>query len=135
MEFTPETEEELIAKREARLIPDDTICRYQVGMASEGLSKKGNKQFVIKLNVHHQGNVKVVTDYLMLEYMEKLFNFCRSAGLLNEYKAGKLLAADIDNKSGECRIGIQPAENGYAAKNVIKAYLPQYTNEDSEVPF
>lgn len=121
MNFAPKTEKEV---QESGLVP---IAEYDFDVldAEDTISKKsGNPMIKINIGLYIDGQVKNrVFDYLLPAMEAKLRHFCDTVGLLSQYEAGQLEAADCVGRSGRAKIGIDPAKDSFPAKNVVKDYV------------
>jgi hypothetical protein len=119
MTFDPKTEKEV---SEAACAPAGEYD-FDVLNAEDTLSKSGNPMIKITIGLYIDGSVKNrVFDYLLPAMEAKLRHFCDTVGLLKQYEAGTLEAADCVGRSGRVKIGIEPAGQ-YPAKNVVKDYV------------
>jgi hypothetical protein len=99
---------------------------FTVYQAEEGVSQAGNEQIVLTLHIfNREGDRRTVFDYLGSsdKVQWKVRHFAESVGLTKQYDAGDLMPMDINERSGQCKIGIQKAQGAYAAKNVVADYL------------
>ena len=119
MKFQPKSEEEV-----SNLIPKGEYP-FEVLSAEEKTSKSGNDMIALKIGVAYNDATRGVFDYLVdLESMAyKTRHFADSVGLLADYEKGSLDADKLPGLTGKCRIDIQPAKDGYDAKNVVKDYV------------
>lgn len=145
LSFQPKTEAQLA---EANLIPDKSECDFEVLQAWDKVSKAGSPMIHVKLNVYREdGTGKFIDDYLLGAMEAKLRHFCDTTGLLPQYQAGSLCAADCVGRAGKVRVGIEKDETGqYPPKNKIKDYVvrkakpltsapPPKPETDDDVPF
>lgn len=140
MRFTPKTEDELAR---ASLL-EAGVYPFEVLVASEGLSKTGNEMIKLKLNVFGNSGEQVhVFDYLLEKLEFKLRHFCETIGLLEKYEKGTLSEMDCEGKSGFVKIAIEPANDRFGPKNVVKDYIvqqkvptgtPVYGKESAKAP-
>jgi hypothetical protein len=125
MQFTPKTDKEIQKENERLLLP----VRKEpypaiVRTAVDKTSKSGNEMIEIKLEVFaDDGSSRFVTDYLMEAMMHKLLHFAEATGSEDKYTAGALSADDCEGKELFVKIGIDPANGNFAAKNVVKDYV------------
>ena len=120
MEFKPKTEKDV---SEAALAPADEYD-FEVLNAEDSISKNNNPMIKVTIGIYIDGKVKNrIFDYLLPSMEAKLRHFCDTVGLLAQYEAGTLEAADCSGRSGCVRIAIAPAKGGYLAKNVVKDYV------------
>ena len=98
---------------------------FNILMAEDTVSKtSGNDMIKATLGIYVDGAIKrKIPDYLMPSMAAKLRHFCDTTGLLSQYEAGTLEAADLIGRSGRVKIGIEPEKNGYPAKNFVKDYV------------
>lgn len=122
MKFTPKTEQEIV---EDGLIPDKTICDFEVLRGEDKQSKAGNEMIVLTLNVfHNDASGRSITDYLVSTMEFKLRQAADACGLLAQYEKGELVAEDFEGKSGKCVVAIDKGSVDYPLpKNVIKSYV------------
>lgn len=146
LSFQPKSESELASQN---LIPDKTECDFEVLQAFDKISKSSGLPMIeVKLNVYREdGSGKFINDYLTGGMEAKLRHFCDTTGLLPQYQAGALCAADCVGRAGKCRVGIEEDKNGqYPPKNKIKDYIvrkakpfiapaPPQPEEPDDVPF
>lgn len=121
MKFTPKTEKEI---NEANLLPA-AFYDFTVSEAEEQVSKSQNEMIVLKLDVYGpEGSIKRITDYLANtdKGQFKIRHFCDSVGLMQDYDAGTLTAEICIQRSGKCKVSIQPEDDKYPAKNIIRDY-------------
>jgi hypothetical protein len=122
MDFTPKDEKDLI---QFELLPDNTVCDFDVLSSEDKRSKNGNDMIEINVGIYVEGKIRQrIFDYLLPLMEAKLRHFCDTTGLLTEYESGTLTAVMCRGRSGKCRIGIQKDKNGeYPDKNIIKDYV------------
>lgn len=129
MKVTPKTEAQIA---EASLIADGEYV-YSVIGAVDQTSKSGNAMTKLSVQIFdNEGEPATrIWDYLVdtdaTAY--KVRHFADSAGLLGEYEAGDLPAELMIGATGRCKVGTQPAQNGYPAKNVIKDYVKRVVTD------
>lgn len=124
MNFQPKTVKELQQESE-RLLLTARKEPYPatVDSAVDKTSKSGNEMIEIKLKVYaDDGSHRIVTDYLMEAMAHKLFHFAEATCNMEKYEAGTLSSDDCEGKELFVKIGIDPANGNYAAKNVVKDY-------------
>lgn len=145
MRFTPKTEAEV---QEAGLLPAGEYS-FEVLEAEDKISKSGNEMIALKLGIEHEESLRGVFDYLLTdERMQyKLRHFADAVGVLKDYERGEMKAEDLVGLSGKCKIVIQPAKDGYDAKNSVRDYVKRSngaepepvtakkTNMDDDIPF
>jgi hypothetical protein len=95
--------------------------------ASDEQSKKtGNEQIHLKVQLFNDdGHRRTAHDYLLEAMSKKLKSFCAAAGLMDEYESGELSAAHCAGQELRAKVDVEPAKDGYDAKNVIREYLPR----------
>lgn len=118
---------------------------FLVDAAEEKRSQKGNDMVELKLKMEDgQGRTFFLYDYLVsTDAMAfKLRHFAKSVGMLTEYEKGEMEAMHMEGRTGKCKVGTQPAKNGYPAKNIVTDYLfadgeevPAKQLQDDEIPF
>lgn len=125
MQFTPKSESEL----QQSLLLEAGLYPFQVMHAEDAISKSGNEMIKLTLKVWNKdGSERVIYDYLLEAMAFKLRHFCASAGLIGNYEAGNLKAADCIGKLGKVDIIMQsgqpnPMGGYYPDKNSVKDYL------------
>jgi hypothetical protein len=119
MKVQPKTEQEC-----SNLLPAG-VYSFEVLEATEGKSKKSNDMITLKLGIEHNESTRGIFDYLVdIDSMAfKIRHFADAVNMLAEYEKGQLNADDLVGLSGKCKLDIQPAQNGYDAKNVVKDYV------------
>jgi hypothetical protein len=124
MQFTPKTVKELQQESERLLLPArKEPYPASVESAVDKTSKSGNEMIEIKLKVFaDDGSHRIVTDYLMEAMAHKLFHFAEATGNMDKYESGTLSSNDCEGKELFVKIGIDPANGNFAAKNVVKDY-------------
>lgn len=127
MKFTPKSEAEIQGAADERLAsylwPKGNYD-FEVLDCSDETSKAGNDMIKLMLKVYNaDGKTQNVFDYLLESMEHKLRHAAYAVGLGERYEAGDLEAADFEGKSGKLTLDIQPAKDGYAAKNVVKDYV------------
>jgi hypothetical protein len=124
MQFKPKTEKELQQENERLLLPvRKEPYPASVESAVDKKSRSGNEMIEIKLKVYaDDGSYRIVTDYLMEAMAHKLFHFAEATGNMDKYESGTLTPDDCEGKELFVKIGIEPANGNYAAKNVVKDY-------------
>lgn len=146
MTFSPKSEKEVA---EGALAPAGEYD-FDILEAEDTISKKsGNPMIKVNIGLYIDGAVKNrVFDYLLPAMEAKLRHFCDTVGLLSQYEAGTLEAADCIGRSGRVKIVIEPATEQYPAKNVVKDYIcraakplsqqafsPGNPVDDGDIPF
>ena len=119
MRITPKTEAEV---QEAGLLTAGEHP-FEVLEAAEKQSKAGNDMLAMKLGIDTEDGKRAVFDYLgeFAEY--KLRHFFDTIGQLEMYESGNIDAEALVGCTGVARIVIQPAKDGYDAKNSVKDYV------------
>lgn len=111
---------------------------FTVHEALEERSKSsGNEQIKLTLYVFNRdGNKRTVFDYLSSteESQWKVRHFCEAVGLTEQYENGDLEVNDIVEKSGELRLRVKPASNGYPANNSVGDYVPRVADLQRAAP-
>ena len=125
MRFNPLSEEEAAAQS-ADLLSDGQYD-YEIREATEEVSKASGAD-MLKLEVWvyaATGDRRLVFDYLVNSERAawRLRSFAESCNLLEQYKTGSLMVADIVGRTGRCQIATQKADATYPAKNIIKGYV------------
>ena len=128
MRFNPLNEEEA-AKQSSGLF-DPGLYDYEIAEAAETTSNSGND--MIKLTVlvfDRNGDHKRIWFYLVNTQKSqwKIREFARSCGLLDSYNNGSLSETECVGCTGQCELGIEPAQGQWPAKNVISSWLPKKT--------
>jgi hypothetical protein len=125
MNFQPKTVKELQQESERLLLPArKEPYPATVESAVDKTSKSGNEMIEIKLKVFaDDGSHRTVTDYLMEAMAHKLFHFAEATGNMDKYESGTLSSNDCEGKELFVKIGIDPANGNFAAKNVVKDYV------------
>jgi hypothetical protein len=136
MRVTPISEEEAEAQS-ANLWPESEYD-YEVRDASEETSKNtGNEMIKLEIWVFNQeGGRRLVFDYLVggEKSAWKVRKFAASCGLLPQFEKGDLIAPEIVGRTGRCKLGIQPAKDGYQAKNVVRDYIKAASAPEAAPP-
>lgn len=121
MQFTPRTEEECDTRT---LLPNGEYDATVLEASDEKSKASGNDQIHLLLLVKaDDGQQNRVHDYLLEAMAGKLRHFCAAAGLMSEYEAGTLTAADCSGQDVRVRLGVEKGKDGYADKNAVKDYL------------
>ncbi len=126
MRFQPATEAEV---SERGLLPKGEYA-FEVLEATDTTSKSGNEMMKVKIAIEHNDSRYGVFDYLVgTEGMAyKVRHFADAIGLIDQYEKGELPAELCIGLAGKCKIDIQPAKDGYDAKNVVKDYIKRGEN-------
>jgi len=127
MRFTPKTDEEINA--ENMLAPG--IYSFEVINAENKVSKKDNEMIVLSLQIFdHDGNhAQRINDYLLESMAFKLKHAAEACGFGDQYKSGDLQAEWFVGKTGQVRVGVEPAKDNYPARNSIKDYIVKKDGE------
>lgn len=127
--FTPKSEEECQAEN---MCPEGEGLPFTVLDSAEVESKNpknaGRSMIKLKLAVHARDGF----DYHVYDYVADWFlafkfrHFFYSVGMAAQYEKGEVTASDgrLKGKQGFCNIEIEPAKNGYQAKNKVGDYVP-----------
>ncbi len=122
MQFKPQTEQEI---HDNKFQPTGTYF-FTVKSASDKLPPGGTQTIELLLTVARgDGRTYTLRDSLSPSNMPKLYAACMTCGLSDKYRAGKVVAADFANKTGQARVYLNQPRNGYAEKNVISTYVAQ----------
>ncbi len=121
MKFTPKTDEELNA--ESLLAAG--VYSFEVINAENKTSKSDNEMIVLTLQIFdHDGNhAQRLNDYLLEKLAFKLKHAAEACGLLDEYQRGDLQAEWFIGKTGQVKIGIEPAKGDFQSRNSVKDYV------------
>lgn len=135
MRFTPKSDQEIEAEREANLSkynpwPAGTVCDYEIKEAVEATSKAGRDMIKSHIDVYNdKGDVKGIITYFgdWNDYHFSRINRER-------YEAGQVDPEDLLGRTGKCVLGIEKGglkDDGtkYPDKNNIREFLKL----DSEV--
>lgn len=101
---------------------------FEVTDAKEKLSAKNNEMIELNVKLYDtEGRSFWLYDYLVSSdgMAYKVRHFAAATGLLAKYEKGELTAEDCLGKTGRCQLGVEPAKNGYPAKNKIADYVPK----------
>lgn len=123
MRFTPLSDQEADAQ-ESGLWPEGEYS-YEIQDAEETLSAAGNESIKLTVRLSNDfGEHTMVWNYLTNtpKAAWRIKQFAASCGMLSQYESGMLVAPEIINRRGMCKIGIQKSE-GYRDKNVVVAWL------------
>src|SRR5437016_4593213 len=121
MRFAPQSEE-AVAKEASRFEPwRSGIYDFEVAEAEDQTSRAGNEMIVLTLHVFNREGVRrTVYDYLIESIGYKLRHAAYACGLGKNYDTGDLQAMDFCGKAGKLKLGIEPAKDGYPAKNRVQ---------------
>jgi hypothetical protein len=139
MKFKPQTESELA---ESQLLPKGTypfdvmVCSDTTKDGDILRSKKGQEMVGVKLNVHgDDGRDYHIYDYISPHFMAHKFrHFFVTIGMVKEYERGEINVRSAEQRSGWVDIGIEPAKNGYAAKNKVMDYFVKEEPSEETAP-
>ena len=113
------------------LIPEGTYD-FQVENATKFQAKSGNLCWKVQLRIDMDGGRSS-------KVWENLVETAANQWKFNQYfKSVGMMATDTDDmpksigEIGKCFIGIEPARNGYKAKNTVKRFIEK---EPEELPF
>lgn len=122
MQFTPRTEQEIIA---SKLFQRGTYD-FEVLFAWEKISKRSSNPMVeLRLRITDgKGQTKTVSDYLVATNAEKLRHAALALGLLHKYEEGTLTESDFWGLRGRLKLNIEKGSNGHPDRNVVTDYVP-----------
>lgn len=127
MRFTPQSDEALeaeAAERTAKFLWAAGEYDFEVLEGFDTVSGAGNDMMKINVTVYHNdGRTQNIYDYLLESMPFKLKHSAYACGLGEKYEDADLHGEDYIGKSGKLILGIQPPQNGYGTKNVIKDYV------------
>lgn len=135
MRVTPLSEKE--ADEQSSNLWEIGDYEFQVKSAVEKESAKGNDMFALEVWIFDQdSNKKMLFDYLVNSEKAawKIRYFAAACGLLREYEKGTLTENEMVDRTGRCTVGVQPAKDGYPAKNVIRGYIKQSGSQAAAAP-
>lgn len=135
MKCDPKTDQELAKLEEENLISKG-IYDFEVHSAKDTFSKKGNDMTELVLTVlDNEGVERKVFDYLVSvdAFAFKIKHFAQATGLETQYQSGDLPADLMLGRTGKCKLDIQPAKNGYRAKNVVADYIKTGDAQAAEI--
>ena len=124
MRFTPISEE--AAASQSAGLWEAGEYDFEIREATEKESKSGNEMVELEVWIYDtSGGRRLVFDYLVATEKSswKIRHFAASCGLLAQYEKGTLMASEMVGRTGKCEVGVQPAKDGYQAKNVIRGYV------------
>lgn len=120
MKITPKSASEVAT---AGLLPAG-VYDCEVVEAEETVSSKGNDMIKMRVKVYTEdGSSRTLFDYLLDSVAYKVRHAAESFGLMEAYDAGELSAIDLQGRTGRCKVRIDPAKDGYEAKNSIQDYV------------
>lgn len=119
MRFEPKSDDEL----DRMGLLEEAVYDYEVIKAEDTKSKAGNDMIKAQVSVYGPSQVHVIFVYL-LEAMPRIMkHFCVTTGMAEKYDSGELSALDMIGKQGKCKVKIEPAKDGYAARNSIDDFV------------
>lgn len=125
MKFTPRSDEEIESETSKFGPWPAGTYDFEVADAADQVSKAGNEMLVLTLSVFNtEGERRTVYDYLLESIAYKLKHAAEACGLHDNYARGDINKYDFFGKTGRLQLRIQPAKDGYAAKNVVRDYVP-----------
>lgn len=123
MKFKPKSENDIASSN----LWEPGEYDFEVFEATDGTSKAGNEMTTLILHVFNiDAQRRTVFDYLVDTDggAFKIRHFAEAVGLVQEYERGELLAIDMVNRTGRCKLNIQRDKTGqYPDKNGIADYL------------
>lgn len=128
MKYTPKSEEELEKEKQdtlnASLLANGEYD-FEVMQTSDKASSSGAEMITLKLNVFdHNGDARIVFDYLTEAMGWKIRHAADACGLLATYEAGALSASSFDYCTGKVKIKTQKGNKDYPnPKNVVEDYV------------
>lgn len=144
MKFAPKTEREIA---EEGMMPDGTICDFEVIEAQEAVSKAGNEMIELKLTVWRPNGAQMsMRDWLVSTRQGKVLAFAKAVGMREAYDAGEFRADDLAGKAGKLKVGVDPGDGNYPPRNKVKTYVMPDANApvaparqkvtvDDDIPF
>lgn len=124
MKFTPKSEADIQASSGSFDPWPSGTYDFEVAEAEDTTSKAGNDMIKLTLYVFNpEGKRRTVFDYLLASIEYKLRHAAEACGLLSAYEQGMLEAFDFTGKTGRLKLGVQPAKDGYDAKNTVRDYV------------
>lgn len=121
MKFEPKTEKQIA---EEGMMPDGTICDFEVAEAEDTQSKAGNDMIALKLKVWRpNGTTTTMRDWLVSTFQPKILGFAKSIGMRDAYDAGEFDASLLEGKCGKLKVGIDPEKDGYPSRNKVVSYV------------
>jgi len=147
--FQPKSEAEIQEENPFSPWPPG-VYDFEVTESEERTSKSGNDMIALTLKVYNKdGDSRTVFDYLLPSILYKLKHAAEACGNADKYERGELTSVDFYSKTGRLKLRIDPAQNGYAAKNAVQDYVvdsrsdtrpavPQRATKDDladEIPF
>ena len=123
MRFEPKSEAEIQEENPFTPWPPG-VYDFEVSESEERTSKNGNDMIALTLKVYNTaGESRTVFDYLLSSILYKLKHAAEACGAGDKYERGELTSVDFYGKTGKLKLRIDPAQNGYAAKNAVQDYV------------
>lgn len=120
MRFEPKTEKQIA---EEGLIPDGTVCDFEVVEAEDAVSKAGNEMIAVKLKVWRpSGGTTILRDWLVSTLQRKILDFAKATGMADAYHAGTFDASDLIGKAGKLKVKVENSPD-YGAQNKVSYYV------------
>lgn len=132
MKFTPKTEKEIAEEN----LWQPGEYSFEVLEAADKTSKSGNEMIELKLKVYaDDGGYIFLNDYLLESMAYKLRHAADACGILEQYNAGSLVAADFAGKAGRVKLVIQKSKDPqYSDKNAVKDYVKSSAETKASAP-
>lgn len=121
MQFKPQSAEDIAKKSK----PLTGIFPATVHTAEACVSKKGVDMIKLEVTVYVNTSEFQKTVYLHPAMEVLVYNFCKHAGLEEEYHTGSLTAEMCERKDVFVKLGIEKGKDGYADKSAIKDFVSQ----------
>jgi Protein of unknown function (DUF669) len=99
---------------------------FIVQAAEETTSAKGNDMLKLTLHIYNQdGEKRTVFDYILSSKAGawKARHLMEAISLTEQYEQGNMDPFVIEGRPGRCKVGIDPANAQYPAKNKVQDYL------------
>jgi hypothetical protein len=88
------------------------IYDFEVAGAEEKVSAKGNEMLELKVNVYEtDGTIRPMRDWILPQMAKKFKHFHDATDMMDKYKTGSLVAADVIGKTGKCMIVVSTYKN------------------------
>lgn len=133
MKFKPKSENDITSSN----LWEPGEYDFEVFEAVDATSAAGNEMTKLILHVFNaDAERRNVWDYLVDTEggAFKIRHFAEAVGLLSEYERGELLAIDMINRVGRCKLNIQKDKTGqYPDKNGIADYLKPKSDRSATV--
>lgn len=112
----------------ASILPDGEY-NFEVVSAEDTISKFNDEEEQIQLNlrIYHDGGVIFLNQWLSPSKSWKIRQFAYAVGLVKQYEAEVLLAADCLDKAGKLKLGQYEDKSGTTRNSVFK-YLESETS-------